>query len=141
MELQHLYQCQIHPHHYSRKLGGCIECIEEWERKERVERERKRVQTMEKKARDTGKADLVITKDNQGPGTVTKHGKNGQTQNQKASAAQKPGKWPKKQRQQMTGAPLAPEIPEVLREDGEQPRGKAKTQGISLYKAKKKWKD
>lgn len=112
--------------------------MEDWDRRERAQRELERVKKMDRKARDSRNGECVNGRDGKQTAAITKPEKSRQTQN---PVVQKPGRWPRKQRQPMTGVPLAEAAPETLREDEEKPRGKGKTQGLTLYKAKKKWTD
>lgn len=96
---------------------------------------------MEKKARDTGNANFAQTRDVELRKTVTKPRGHRQTQAPRASTVQKPGWWPMKPRQQLSGAQLAPEAEQTAVEHQEQEKGKSKTQDPTLFKAKKKWKD
>ena len=104
-----MFQCQIHRNHYYRKGGKCIECKEQWKREERAQREQDRVKKLDKKAKDTAKADFAIAGNGSRLGAFTKPGKR-----------QSP-------------------VPKI--KCPEQERGKGKTQGLTLHKAKKKWMD
>ena len=141
VEMKHLYQCQIHPIHYSRKPGKCIECLEEWDRRER---EADRLWKMEMKAKD---AEFTKTRKSQFAETLTKPGKIRQTQVPKVVNVAKPGRWPKpsKREEQSPEAEKVPELELELeqdRDDGqERGKNKGKTHGLTLYRAKKKWRD
>ena len=95
---------------------------------------------MEKKARDTGNAKFAQTRDGESREAATKPPGHRQTQAPRASMIQKPGKWPMKHRQQISGAQLAPGAEQTAVERQDQEKGKSKTQESTLFKAKKKWK-
>lgn len=139
VRIKHLYQCRIHPHHYSRKRGKCIECLEEWDRRESAQREEERMRKMQKKARDASKGNFTTA--GKHVEVVTRPGNLRQTQKPKPSIVQKPGKWPMRQRQQIMATQVAPELEQAPEEDEEPSKGKGKTQGLTLYRAKKKWRD
>lgn len=143
VEIKHLYQCRIHPNHYSRRPGKCIECLEEWDRRERASREADRVRKMEKKARDAGDVEFTKTGKGKFAETLTKPGKMRQTLVPKVERGTKQGRWPKpsKHEEPRPEAEKAPEL-EQDRDDGqERGKNKGKTHGLTLYKAKKKWRD
>ncbi|CAF9914991.1 hypothetical protein IMSHALPRED_002302 [Imshaugia aleurites] len=141
VEIGHLYQCHIHPDHYSRKPGKCIECQQEWERRERAQRDQDRAMKLEKKARDTANGNLANTRNGMLAESATKPVKQRPTPIPKVSMAQKPGKWPLKQKKEIPGSQLASEVEQAAEAGQDDVKGKGKTQGLSLYKAKKKWKD
>lgn len=141
VEIKHLYRCRIHPDHYYRRGGKCIECKAEWERRERAERERNCLKRMGKKARDTNIADCAQMKCIKRKETMMKLRRPGITQIPNVSLVEKPGKWPIKRKQQNPGTQLSPELERALKEDREKEDCKGKAQGLTIYKAKKKWMD
>ncbi|KAL9132995.1 MAG: hypothetical protein Q9175_005829 [Cornicularia normoerica] len=117
----------------------CIECLEEWDRRESAQREEERMRKMQKKARDASKGNFTTAGEH--VEVVTRPGNLRQTQKPKPSIVQKPGKWPMRQRQQIMATQVAPELEQAPEEDEEPSKGKGKTQGLTLYRAKKKWRD
>lgn len=109
VEIKHMYQCRIHPGHYYRRGGKCIECKAEWERRQRAEREKNRLKRLEKKAKDTAKTDFAIAGNGSRLGAFSKPGKR-QTQVHKISMLPKPRKLPMKPRQEACGTKLSPEM-------------------------------
>ena len=122
----HLFQCHVHPGHYSRVRGDCIECKDGWERKEQTELEMNRKRKEEKKLKDSGRADLLIIRKDKGLESVKKVGN-------KHKAARKPGKWHTE----------APEATQPSKEDEEDGKGKGKGKALGTHKftAQKKWRD
>ena len=95
----------------------------------------------EKKARDTGNANLTQVRFIEGPETVTKPAKTRRTGNPRFKFAQKLMKWPAKQQQETSGPQLDPEAEQNPREGQAHVKGKGNTHGLGLFKAKKKWRD
>lgn len=96
---------------------------------------------LEKKAKDAGNADSARTKNDNWREIVTKPGNLRQTAIPRVKDTRKPGKRPPKEKQQVCETQLAPELEQTLEEGQDEEKGKGKTRGLSLYKAKKKWKD
>ena len=141
MEIGHLFQCRVHPNHYSRTRGKCIECMAEWERREKEEREKDRARMIEKKARDTGNAKLAKVRYSEGPEIVTKPWNTRRTGDPKFKFAQKLRKWPAKQQKETSGPQLDSEAEQIPCEGQAHVKDKGTTFGLGLFKAKKKWRD
>ena len=124
VDRRHLIQCRIHPRHYFRVNGKCVECQEEWSRKEQHERKKVLAREMEKKAKDNGGANLRMTKNDKHLGPDKKLGKNNKP-------VQKTGKWQTD----------ALEANHASKKDQEHGKGKSKALGPDTHKAKKKWRD
>lgn len=141
VQVGHLYQCRVHPKHYSRERGDCIQCIQQWGRTEREQREQERVKKAEKKAKDTGNAEFLNIRNSKWAEASTKPVKARQTQIPRASVVQKPGKRPIKRNQEESRQQVASEVEQPPEDDHEKGRGKGKTHGLTLFTAKKKWMD
>ena len=136
IELGHLYQCIIHPNHYSRKPGGCIQCLQEWQREEVARKHQNRAMQAERKARDTGNANVFDARNVKHPETIAKPGKARQTV-PNARPVQKPGKW-STTKQEISRAHVDNEDQDEEQVHG---KGKGKALGPATFKAKKKWRD
>ncbi|KAF6226651.1 hypothetical protein HO173_012397 [Letharia columbiana] len=83
--------------------------MDEWDRRERAQREQDRVRKLERKAKDAGNADFANTNNDNQREIIMKPEKPRQTATAKAGVTQKSRKWPKREKQQVSGAQLAPE--------------------------------
>ena len=144
IEVGHLYQCLIHPEHYSRKPGGCIQCQEEWQRQEQARKNQNRANRAERKAKDTGNANFFNARNGKRPDTIAKPVKARQTEMPNARPAQKPGKW-STNKQEISSAHVGPPTNHTPNEDQDQDqdhgKGKGKALGPATFKAKKNWRD
>lgn len=97
---------------------------------------------MDKKAKDTAKANLAKGGNGKLVETVANSGKR-HTQIPSIAKATKPGRRPMKQREDESATKLTTGIDPDSNEGPEEGkgRGKGKTQGLTLFKAKKKWLD
>ena len=138
IEVGHLYQCVIHPDHYSRKPGGCIQCLEEWRRQEATRKRDDHAKQAARKGKDTGNANVFNVRNGKRPDTIAKAVRARQTEMPNARPAQKMGKWSTNM-QEISSAHIESLTNRIPDDDQDQERGKGL--GSATFKAKKKWRD
>ena len=139
VEIKHMHHCRVHPTHYYRRGGKCIECRAEWERRERAEREQNRLKRLERKARNTNIADSAQIGRDKRKETITKADRHRMTNMSKVSLVEKPGRWPTNKKQQNPGTQPALDLVRAPKEDQKQKNSKGQNQDPTLHKDKKNW--